>query len=307
MEFKQLEVFMRLYEIKSFSQVAKDLNISQPTVTLHIKQLEEELDTPLFIRTTRELKYTPEAKKLYTMAGEILKNRDRVMYQFSEANRNSMNIGVSTIPASYILPEVLPDLKKILPGVRAIEGNSSDIIDKVAGSETDIGIVGMKTDNEQCTFEEIMDDEFVFIAPNNEYYEKLKKSNPTIKTLSNEPLILREEGSGVRKTIDNILNEANVISHEKNAVATMNSNEAIKMMVKKGFGTSFVSLLSVMGEIERNELIAIPFKKGKISRKIYIVYNKNIYKTEMIKKAVAVIREKVSKIIKNTENLTKSI
>ena len=107
MEFKHLEVFVKLVENLSFSAAAEELNISQPTVSLHIKQLEEELDTPLFIRSTRELKITEEGTILYREAKDLLQQRSTLIDRFINPNRKILRLGSSTIPTGYILPFVL--------------------------------------------------------------------------------------------------------------------------------------------------------------------------------------------------------
>ena len=117
MEFKQLEIFIKLVENLSFSTAATDLNISQPTVSLTLKQLEEELDTPLFLRSTRELKLTEAGNKLYGEAKAILAERDKIIDKFIHPERKVITIGASTIPAGYLLPSIVREFKKKHPDV----------------------------------------------------------------------------------------------------------------------------------------------------------------------------------------------
>ena len=118
MEFKHLEVFVKLVETISFSAAADALHISQPTVSLHIKQLEQELDTPLFIRSTRELKITEEGIMLYREAKDLLQQRAALLGRFIDPNRTVLRIGSSTIPTGYILPSILGCFKKDHPHIR---------------------------------------------------------------------------------------------------------------------------------------------------------------------------------------------
>ncbi|MFB0917773.1 MAG: LysR family transcriptional regulator, partial [Clostridiaceae bacterium] len=144
MEIKQLEVFTKLYELKSFSKVARELNISQPTVTMQLKQLEEELNTVLFARTTREIKETPDAVRLYSMAVEMLNYRDKLLNQFNDNVIREISIGASLLPAHFILPEIMEDLKNRHSAsmIKAVEGVTPEIVSKVADKELDIGIIG---------------------------------------------------------------------------------------------------------------------------------------------------------------------
>ena len=150
MEFKQLEIFIKLVENLSFSTAATDLNISQPTVSLTLKQLEEELDTPLFLRSTRELKLTEAGNKLYGEAKAILAERDKIIDKFIHPERKVITIGASTIPAGYLLPSIVREFKKKHPDVyiKVEEKNSLETIKKVSLNAVDIGIVGMKTEDE---------------------------------------------------------------------------------------------------------------------------------------------------------------
>ena len=146
MDFKQLEVFVRLAENKSFSATANDLKISQPTVSLHIKQLEEELDAPLFVRSTRELKITLTGEKLYRQVKELLEKKESIVKSFSNKRKKEMILGVSTISANYIMPPLIKKFNEEFPDVyvNISEKNSAETIKKVSDYKVDIGIVGMK-------------------------------------------------------------------------------------------------------------------------------------------------------------------
>lgn len=293
MEFKQLEVFVKLYELKSFTNVAKELDISQPTVTLHIKQLEEELDTSLLIRSTRDIKYTPNATKLYNLAKVILKQREDLIRQIKNNPQNNLMLGVSTIPAAYILPQLLDLAKKeeLSFSIKATEANSKEIINKVSESVVDLGIVGMKDDNDRCTFMELVKDDFIFIAPPTEYYKKLKESSPSMKKLASEPLIIREAGSGVRKTTEDILRAGGVEPEEILPVAELSSVEAIKQLVMKGIGTSIISSLTVQEEIEKGEIVGIPIDVKDHTRSLYLVWNKNRYQNDSMQKVISILKD----------------
>ena len=193
MEFKHLEVFVKLVEMVSFSLAAEELHISQPTVSLHIKQLEEELNTPLFIRSTRELKITEEGSSLYQEAKDLLRQRENLIGRFRNPHQKVLRIGASTIPAGYIIPAILTAFQQAHSDIliQVEEQNSSETIKRVSSRKVDAGIVGMKTEDENCEFKAIYNDEFVFITPNTPYYRELQQSNASLKQLAKEPLIMR--------------------------------------------------------------------------------------------------------------------
>ncbi|AIN93362.1 selenium metabolism-associated LysR family transcriptional regulator [Treponema putidum] len=286
MEFKQLEIFIKLVENLSFSTTASELNISQPTVSLTLKQLEEELDTPLFLRSTRELKLTAAGQKLYDEAKKILADRDKLIEKFIYPERKVITIGASTIPAGYLLPSIIKEFKKKHPDIyiKIEEKNSLETIKKVSANTVDIGIVGMQVEDENCEFLPIYKDEFVFISANNSYYQKLKKSNPSFKRIAQEPFIMRETGSAVKQNMELILKSQKIDLNSINISASINDTEVLKQLTAEGLGTSFISKIAVADMVKHKELIA--FELDDIPhqyRDIYLVWNKKINYASHIK------------------------
>ena len=279
MEFKQLGIFVELVEKENFSVTAAELGISQPTVSLQLKQLEDELDTPLFIRSTRELKLTDEGRNLYKEAKELLSRRKRIMNKFFNKDKRIISIGVSTISGSYILPNILEKYCKDFPDIKieVHETNSLETIKKVEDYQVDLGIVGMEKESENCKFHPIYEDEFVFICPNTPYYRQLKDSNPTIKELAKEPLIIRESGSGIKDNMDKLLAAENLLVNNLNAVISINDEEVIKKLVAKGLGTSFISKVAVEDLVKEEKILMIELTKYKERfRNLYVAWNKKV-------------------------------
>lgn len=306
MEFKHLEVFVKLVENLSFSTAAEELNISQPTVSLHIKQLEEELDTPLFIRSTRELKITEEGTILYREAKDLLQQRSSLIDRFINPSRKILRLGSSTIPTGYILPFVLSRFRKDHPNIliQIEEQNSYETIKRISARKVDAGIVGMKPDDENCEFQPIYQDEFVFITPNIPYYQALLKTQPDLKRLAQEPLIVRESGSAVKQNMELMLNSANIPIESLHIITAINNIEVIKRLVAQGAGTSFISKISVDDMIKRNELLAFSLENVPHRyRDLYLVWNKKItlptYLQEFLDYALEYSRSKFSKTRRN--------
>jgi len=279
MEFKHLEVFVKLVENLSFSAAAEELNISQPTVSLHIKQLEEELDTPLFIRSTRELKITEEGTILYREAKDLLQQRSTLIDRFINPNRKILRLGSSTIPTGYILPFVLSRFRKAHPNIliQVEEQNSYETIKRISARKVDAGIVGMKTDDENCEFQPIYQDEFVFITPNIPYYRALQQTQPNLKRLAQEPLIVRESGSAVKQNMELMLNAAHIAPESLHIITSINNIDVIKRLVAQGVGTSFISKIAVNDMIDRGELLAFSLEDVPHRyRDLYLVWNKKI-------------------------------
>ena len=107
MEFKQLEAFVAVVENKSFSEAARQLNLTQPTISAHINSLEQELNSRLLIRTTKKLTITQRGLQLYDCASNMLNMRSNIIEEFTGQNKKIIDLAVSTIPSSYLLPEIL--------------------------------------------------------------------------------------------------------------------------------------------------------------------------------------------------------
>ena len=108
MEFRQLESFCAVVRYQSFTKAAEKLYISQPTISTHIRMLEQEFNSRLIIRTTKNIEITPHGKELFACAQKIFTLKNDLIQKWSEENKKIIRIGASTIPADYILPEVLP-------------------------------------------------------------------------------------------------------------------------------------------------------------------------------------------------------
>ncbi|MDO4792672.1 MAG: selenium metabolism-associated LysR family transcriptional regulator [Filifactor alocis] len=295
MEFKELEVFVALVELKSFSKAAKALNLSQPTVSIHIKNLEEELDTVLFVRSTRDMKITDEALLLYKEAKELILKKNQMMEYFTRLRRKEVVVGVSTISATYLLPHLMGNFYKKNPdiSIKVEEKNSRDTINSIADKRVDIGIVGMKTEEENCCFFPIYKDEFVFVAPNTPYYRDLKESDPSIQTLAKEPFIVRESGSGVKKHMEMIMKSCGVKIQDINIVASINDVEVMKRLVVEGIGVSFLSKIAVKNLVEEGKLVEIPLGNAEQRyRHLYLVWNDKMNMPSYIKEFLNFIKDR---------------
>lgn len=281
MDFRQLEYFVEVVNQNSFSLAADRLKVSQPAVSAQIKQLERELGVALLIRSARHLHMTAAGRRFYDGAVGILAQVSRLRESFRQTDLNQLRLGVSTIPAAYILPDLLKIYREQLPATQIIaeERNSRAIIDAVADRELHAGIVGMKIETDSCRFEPIYVDRFVLIAPPTDDYRAMLKSEPDLKRLLRSvPMIVREPGSGTKKNMGAILMEVGLSESDLNRVATVNDVEVTKRLVRMGIGCSLVSNIAVVDEVRRRELLAHPLSCLKhAEREIYLVTNRSAH------------------------------
>ena len=294
MNLKQLESFALIIESRSFSQAAKKLFLTQPTISSHISLLEKELNTQLLIRTTKDVHPTEDGKKLYTYAKQILNLQDTVFQEFNVRSEESnlLTLGASSIPEQYILPEVLPKyIRKNKCELKIRQGDSSEVIDKIINKEVEVGLVGTEIENSSLIFEPFYKDKLVIITPVNEKYLNMKEEGFHINDLLKEPIIMREEGSGTRKEIREFMKAHNFEINNLNVIATLNSIEAIKKSVQNNMGISIISNLAVDDFVKDNKVLAFEFEEMNMYRNLYIVRNKEMYMSKCALKFIKFIRE----------------
>lgn len=154
MDIHHLKIFVSVFKNRSFSKASQKLYLTQPTISGHIKSLEEELNCRLFDRMGRTVIPTKEAEVLYSYAIEIIEKADNiknVIGQFKKEPTGELIIGASTIPGTYLLPSIMTGFLKKYPAIsfQIIISDSRDIIERVLKHELLMGIVGAKLINTQ--------------------------------------------------------------------------------------------------------------------------------------------------------------
>lgn len=275
MDFKQLESFVTIAKVKSFSKAADKLFLTQPTISNHIHNLEKELGTALFNRTNKNITLTNAGEILFKYAVSILNKRDHAFFSLNAYKgkiEGVLEIASSSIPEQYYLTDIMCDFNHKYPDVKysLMKYDTKKVIDKLNLGEIDFGIVGARKDGSQLDYIEIMDDEIVLVAPTSTF-EKLPSIQ--IKALADLPLIMREDGSGTRTVVEQALKAAGVGTGELNIVAEIESTETIKRLVSKGLGLSFVSKKAVEAEVQNGQMKILKVDELTINRNFYFVYH----------------------------------
>jgi DNA-binding transcriptional LysR family regulator len=275
MDIHHLKIFVSVYKNKSFTRASEELHISQPTISEHIKNLENSLDCKLFDRLGRSIMPTTEADVLYPKALRLLDDLDRIQEEISAAGtgvKGKLVIGASTIPGAYILPRVAYSFKKQYPkvGFEILIEDSAKITSLVLQHELLCGIVGARMTSDKLFYEPLIEDELVLVATK----KILAQKTITLAKLTTIPFLLREIGSGTRQTFENFLEKYNVSTDEFNIVATLGSTSAVKQAVKEGLGASVISRIAVQEELDNNILHEIKIKNLSMMRSFYLVRQK---------------------------------
>ena len=280
MTLKQLEAFVRIANNKSFTLAAKELFITQPTVSAYINNLEEELGVRLFDRTTKEVRLSEEGDSIYLYAKEMLELADKIQSSFSvEEDENKLRqvvISTSSIPGQFLVPEILAAFKKKFPEVdfKVRETDSEGVVEDITNHMADIGLAGTEINTNKCNFIPFYDDELILVTENSEKYGKIKETANNLDWIKNEDFIMRESGSGTRREAVKLLESHGISQNELKISATFGKTVTVVKSVVNGLGIAMMSRLAVAGEIERGELLEFKLSKDGGYRKLYMVTEK---------------------------------
>ena len=277
MDIHRLEVFCKVVELKSFTKAAEASFLSQPTVSEHIRSLEEMLEERLVDRLGREALPTQAGRILYKYAKKIIRLRQETM-QAMAAYRGEMAghlaLGASTIPGAYVLPQRIGAFKRLHPAIQITLsiGNSRTVADGVLAGDTEFGVVGARWSDPALEWREILDDELVLAVYPSHPFAREKAVEPA--RLLNEPMIIRERDSGTRRVVTQLL-EKHLDLSRLQIVAEMGSTEAVRQGIKAEVGIAILSRRAVAEDIERGSLAAVDLADIRLSRPFYLITRKN--------------------------------
>ena len=271
MDTRQLRIFTTVYQTKSFTKAAEVLFTSQPTISEHMRNLEDSLGCRLFDRLGRSILPTPEAELLYPKASEILREIDRISKMLASVSNTvagELHIGASTIPGAYLMPECAASFKKRYPGVsfKITINDSAQIIKKMEANQLYLGVVGARLPSNKVVYRPYKEDELVLAVHGNAPLPATIKPAELV-TLN---FLLREEGSGTGKNIEIFLARHDIDINDLHVSAVLGSSTAIKEAIKSDLGVSILSRLAVRDELKHGLLKEIKIEGLEMRRTFYI-------------------------------------
>jgi len=277
MDLWQLHIFCKVVELKSFSKAAEAVHLSQPTVSSHIRDLEEHFSCRLIDRLSKEALATKAGELLYGYARRLTSLREETetaLSVFHGKMKGCLAIGGSTIPGTYMMPRLVGSFKTRYPDVMVslVIGDTEKIIKAILSGELELGIVGAKTENKNISQHLLLDDEMCLIVPAN--HKWFRKKEVELDLLLKEPFIVREHGSGTLKSIRQNLSGRDIRMDDFNVVAEMGSTEAVCQGIKSGLGVSIVSKIAVSEALKAGTLKALAITGFKLRRNFYLVLHK---------------------------------
>lgn len=297
MNLKQLEAFVQVAECGSFSKAAKELYLTQPTVSAHISALEKELNARLFVRNTKEVSLSEDGRELYKYARQMMDLSVKIEEHFGMKGgkrKHGITIAASTIPAQYLLPRILARFNERYPGeqLRLMETDSTKVVMQIVDQMADIGFTGTVIEKKHCKYVPFYQDELVIITPNTMKYQQIRdRQEADVRWVMEEHVIMREEGSGTRKEAEKQLRRAGVDVGSLDVIASIENQETIKKSVRQGMGISVLSRLAAEDEVKDQQILAFPIPGAGQGRDINLVYNKNYPLTRQAERFVRVVKE----------------
>ena len=278
MDLWQLNIFCKVVELKGFSKAAKAVHLSQPTISSHIKDLENHFECQLIDRLDKKAVPTKAGELLYNYACKLISLRDETetaMAEFQGKIKGRLFIGGSTIPGGYILPRLIGAFTKDYPEVTISLsiGDTDQIIQDILSGVLELGIVGAKTSDKKILQEKLIEDEMRLIVSADHKWSRKKSMNLTM--MFQEPFIIRERGSGTLKSIQLSLLDKGYSSEDLNIIAEMGSTEAVIQGIKSKVGISILSTIAVAEELQAGTLKALTIKELNLKRSFYITRHRH--------------------------------
>lgn len=301
----QLQVFLKVAQCQSITKAAEELHLTQPAVSIQLKNFQDQFEIPLTEIIGRKLYVTDFGKEIVLAAEKIINEVHAINYKMQAyQGKLSGRLKISIVSTGkYIMPYFLADFLKLHPDVELILDvtNKSKVIKSLERNEVDFSLVYILPETLTVNRIELMPNR-LFLVSNSatEFPEKIYDKN----ILENIPIILREMGSGTRQSMEQfmLLNNLNV---KKKLELT--SNEAVKQAVIAGLGCSIMPIIGIKNEITTGNLQIIPVRGLPIQSTWNLIWHKNKNFSPIAKAYLAFLEEYKQDIIKSKFDWTNSI
>ncbi len=267
--FRQLEIFHSVAEKSSVTEAAYALHLAQPTVSTQLSRLQQALGLPLFETIGKKMYLTAEGSELLTATSELFATIDRLEMRLAARaglSLGTLKLGVVTT-AKYLIPKALGTFCHKYPDIEPEFqiGNRAEIIERLKQNKDDLYVFSHPPRELEITTQLLTENPLVVVA--NKEYSKAKHSSISWNDLKDERLLLREQGSGTRFTIEQFLAE---FGYPHKSPLTIASNEAIKESVESGLGISILSVYA-LNHMETDNLVILPVKEFPLANNWYLV------------------------------------
>jgi DNA-binding transcriptional LysR family regulator len=252
MDTRQLAAFCAVVERRSFSQAAEQLGVTQPAVSLQIRSLEKRLGLQLLDRSGRRVEPTEAGNRLYRSAQRLLAMEEQLLADLGGESEGELSgrleIGASTGPGGIVLPVVLAEFQQLHPDVHVAlaVSDTQHVVEQVARREVELGVVGASRRHRGVVFEPFFRDEVVLAVPRG---HRFAGRTVTLEELKGEPLVLMQEGAGVRQVIEEELRAAGLRLRDLDVRLELGLQESARSAVVAGYGVTFISRSAIEADL----------------------------------------------------------
>jgi DNA-binding transcriptional LysR family regulator len=272
-DLQKIETFLTAAENLNFSETAKQLHLSQPTVSHHIKTLEEELAVTLFERTGAGLRLTEAGRLMLPWARRLMHDSTDLQAMMSSLREaaGELRIACSTTAGKYVLPQLAARFRSKYPGiqVRIPACAPEQVALNLLEGDAHIGVLSREIGDPSLELQEFFRDRIILIAPAGHRWADRAAIEPS--ELLQEPVIMREPASGTRSVVLEQLARNDISLEDLNIFMEVGNAEAIVRTVAAGYGVGFVSELAADYALERGSVLDIPIEGVDLQRTIYMV------------------------------------
>jgi DNA-binding transcriptional LysR family regulator len=273
-EITKLQIFIHAAETLSFSEAAKRTNLTQPTVSHHIKKLEQEVGAQLFMREGNNLKITEAGRLLLPWARKLIRQAISLQDLMSSVNEmivGHLRIACSTTAGKYLLPLLAARFREHNPGINVsiLRCLSEQVTSQILEGDANLAVVSHEAFEQGMELQEFFTDHVSLIAPANHPWASLESIQPD--DLLDEPIILREPTSGTRKVLLSELAKFDISYDDLNIFLELGNAEAIVETVAAGYGVSFVSRLATACNLQNKDVVEVLIEGVDLTRKIYMI------------------------------------
>jgi DNA-binding transcriptional LysR family regulator len=274
MDTRQLAAFCAVVERKSFSQAAERLGVSQPAVSLQIRSLEQRLGRQLLDRSGRRVEPTEAGLRLYRGAQRLLALEEQVLNHVTGAADGELGgrleLGASSGPGETVLPLLLCEFQRLHPAVTVAlsVSDTQTVVELVARRELELGVVGAARRHRSVVYEPFFRDEVILACPPKHAFAGRTIS---LDQLRAEPLVLMQEGAGVRQVIEDELRRAGVRLRDLDIPLELGLQESVRSAVRAGYGVTFISRSAIESDLATGTIAAARVRGLEPAREISLV------------------------------------
>ncbi|MGQ9600919.1 MAG: LysR substrate-binding domain-containing protein [Anaerolineae bacterium] len=294
MQLAYLRTFVEVVQRKSFSAAAQALGISQPAVSQQMRSLEEELGVKLLLRDGRgPIGLTAAGETVLAFARSTLAAYEALhaeLRRLQEEIAGTLYLAASTTPGEYLVPQLLAAFRAQHPNVEAqvTVSDTADVVQRVQSSACDLGFIGAPVEGSGLVLERLAADEIVLaVYPEHPFATRERVSWEEVIA---QPLIMREEGSGTRRTVEMALAAQGKTLPRESISLTLGSMQAVIQAIREGLGIGFVSAMAVTRVPPAERLPTVAIEGLILTRDLFIIYDEARITTHLLRTFITFAR-----------------